>query len=697
VEVRDAWKAYKKLPCLKGEEVLNGLNMTVSNGVIYGLLGPSGCGKTTLLRCILGRLKLDKGEIVAVGGTPGALGHTVPGKDVGYMPQEMALVPDFTIRETLYYFGILHGVRLKEIKKQIEFLQHLLELPAKSKLIKRLSGGQQRRVSFAVALLHKPPLLILDEPTVGVDPVLRAKIWKHLLDLSSSQGTSVLLTTHYIEEAKHAHVVGLMREGVLLAEAPPRHLLQECGVETLEDVFLSLCMEEGGRQRNLQSVTMDGKTDESNEGLYLSSNSVSPQSLSEVTPLLRPQAFRLNSEARNLIPTTLLLMLFSTLALIWKNAIRTIRNPGLLLFQFILPALEVVVFCLAIGRNLEGIGLVLINQDNNTLGTWFMESLKSESVNTFNFIETAELEQAISTVKSGDAWGLVYVGPNYTASLQTRIVDTCSAVVINPGVINESTVFVRLDNTNAQITATISHHITTAFEKYLQRIFMELNWNASESAPPVQFAEPIYGSPDLSFTDYIGPGLIIAIEFGIAIGLTAFSFIIERNEGLLERTLAAGINVMQMVVAQVAVQIVVLVGQTILMAVVLIYGFKVANEGSIVLVGLLTLIQGLTGVSYGLLISAVCSTEVAAIELSLASFYPILLLSGIIWPLEGMPVWLRYIAYAMPSTFGAQALRSIMSRGWDLSYLIVWRGFAVSSTWMVVFLASACLALQIRK
>jgi ABC-type multidrug transport system permease subunit len=103
----------------------------------------------------------------------------------------------------------------------------------------------------------------------------------------------------------------------------------------------------------------------------------------------------------------------------------------------------------------------------------------------------------------------------------------------------------------------------------------------------------------LSFTDYIGPGLIIAIEFGIAIGLTAFSFIIERNEGLLERTLAAGINVMQMVVAQVAVQIVVLVGQTILMAVVLIYGFKVANEGSIVLVGLLTLIQGLTGVSYG--------------------------------------------------------------------------------------------------
>ncbi|XP_019222141.1 ABC transporter G family member 23-like [Oreochromis niloticus] len=169
VRCHDVCRSYGKL------KALSNMSLAVPQGQIYGLLGPSGCGKTTLLKCIVGTLKISQGHITVLGKPPKFPGHNVPGKKVGYMPQKLALYNEFTISDTLTFFGRIHGLASKEIQERMKHLIGFLDLPEKNSLVQNLSGGQQRRVSLGAALLQNPELLILDEPTVGVDPVLRSK------------------------------------------------------------------------------------------------------------------------------------------------------------------------------------------------------------------------------------------------------------------------------------------------------------------------------------------------------------------------------------------------------------------------------------------------------------------------------------------------------------------------------------------
>ena len=227
-------------------EVLRGLDMEVGAGCIYGLLGPSGCGKTTLLNVLLGRLVPWGGTALALGSAPGEPDAPVPGPAVGYAPQELALYEDLSIGETLRFHGQLQLLEPAQVAQREAWLLDFLDLPDPERVVGKLSGGQKRRVSLAVALLHEPQLLLLDEPTVGVDPELRARLWDHLRTIADG-GTTVILTTHYIDEAAQADAVGLMRNGRLLAEDAPQALMEPHGHVSLEQTFLLLCRREGAK------------------------------------------------------------------------------------------------------------------------------------------------------------------------------------------------------------------------------------------------------------------------------------------------------------------------------------------------------------------------------------------------------------------------------------------------------------------
>jgi len=222
-----------------GRVILDDLAFGVASGQVTGLLGPSGCGKTTLMRVLVGVQAITAGEVTLLG-LPA--GHPRLRARVGYATQAPAVYTDLTLVENLKYFGTVLGLRGRRLADAIASVIASLDLGGlEGRLVGTYSGGQLARVGLAVALLGRPELLILDEPTVGLDPVLRRDLWEMFHRLAAS-GTSLLVSSHVMDEAARCDNLVFMREGRFLAEATPREILKQAGATDLEAAFLSLAM-----------------------------------------------------------------------------------------------------------------------------------------------------------------------------------------------------------------------------------------------------------------------------------------------------------------------------------------------------------------------------------------------------------------------------------------------------------------------
>lgn len=1027
------------------------------------MLGPSGSGKTTLLKSVVGQLTPTEGWVKVFGFQPNQPGSQIPGPAIGYMPQELAVYEDFTIKETLWYFGRLYRIPKKVIKERIEFLTTFLDLPRSKRLIVNMSGGQKRRVSLASALVHSPPLLILDEPTVGVDPLLRQSIWQHLVTLTQTEKITVIVTTHYIEEARRANIVGLMRRGKLLAENAPDDLMAKHDSSSLEDVFLKLCVSdtmrraqkfasltgltvhqaitgsssviptpeiESKRKHCSSSVsgvtTSDSSSSQSpDEGVNTNHSSGSDSSVeqnsvsnnkavnsskqdgnskqvgehqqrnssptyrsssdSEATVEVGPVAaqivgirgnnggigggensvdsvdsttlsnivvnhkrfatnaqltqinqqpsraakrFQLKSlfkfgnqstanmaamkavENRRQSGTHFIEQLMSKyqleqqqmnmqqpntgkpsinqllscdtinnnnnnnsdgsnnqlqlqqinvhhdqnrlnvpkiaiqgsyddsgassngssqnhspvgnqsqsqrqhqrqqqqlngnnknnlvaaaynnhsyqhsecgsttyhdLALIsssainnqqsagvninqqqqqassehkiqidddlnddimldpelfmnpadlstmspgnkydyktqnvseycntigtitWKNYIRLKRNVPLLLFQFVLPAIQVILFCICVGNDPFDISVAVVNEETSAstsiaaLSTQFLNSIDTHLVKQVNF---TNLNTAIDSVKSGKNWGVIHIPENFTLSIHKRFAGLEGE--IDDVTLENSTIKVYPDMTNQPIGHAMEVAFRRAYNDLSKQTFEFLGLNPALSDPPIRMESAIYGKIDMqNYLQYMSPGVLISISYIMATGLTSLAFITERRDGLYDRTLAAGVDQVQMLISHSIVQLVVMIVQISLVVFFTFVIYKVPTNGPFIWVFILLLLQGLAGMSFGLMVSAICREENTAIMMILGTFYPNLLLAGVIWPIEAIPHWLRWFSYLQPQTLPTQSLRDLIVRGWDIDQPGVWSGFAVTSIWLLLFLAISCISFRFKK
>jgi len=218
--------------------VVSEFTTSVPPGTVVGLLGPSGCGKSTLMRAVVGVQANVTGSVTVLGFPAGDLRLR---SEVGYRSQDLSLYDDLTVQENIDYFAALLHVETADARSLLELVELL---PFLDQRVDRLSGGQKARLSLAVALLNNPRLLVLDEPTVGLDPVLRGELWDLFAELAR-QGTTIFVSTHVMDEAARCQWLLLMRAGKLLAEGSPDELMERTSSDTIEESFMAFIAGKG--------------------------------------------------------------------------------------------------------------------------------------------------------------------------------------------------------------------------------------------------------------------------------------------------------------------------------------------------------------------------------------------------------------------------------------------------------------------
>ncbi|XP_069695763.1 ABC transporter G family member 20-like [Periplaneta americana] len=698
IEVRRAYKRYGRKQ--NANQILNNLDMTVPKGSIYGLLGASGCGKTTLLSCVVGRQHLNSGVIRVLGGKPGAKGSGVPGPRVGYMPQDVALVGEFTVKGALKYFGWICGMKDTEIEERFEFLNDLLELPPNDRYVKNLSGGQQRRVSFAAALVHSPELLILDEPTVGLDPVLRSGIWDYLVELTADKEVTVIITTHYIEEAKQANIIGLLRQGKLLAEKSPIQLMTAFNTPNLEDVFLILSQRQDAENRAGSIPTHadclhDSSMDQEKESKLSSITS----NITEKCKHIKQYEASVSGRMR---------------ALLTKNFQKIIRHWGGLFFIFGFPVLELLAFFFAIGGEPQGIKLAVVNDELGNVTNCKEYSShyptkpilhEDQSCDYYglscNYLDRLnqtkvyfeDMETALESVRRGISSGVLHFSSNFSKELHKRQDEGKDA---SNTTIRLSELGVNLDMSNRQIALSVEKNLLETYLDFAADAMRTCNLSAKLAKIPMQFKDPVFGAVDQNYTEFMAPGLVISMVFFLSTILTATIIITEKNEGVWDRSIVAGVTTTEILISHIMTQVVSMLLQVVIVLVVTFGVFRIPCHGSYTTMAILIALQGFSGMCFGFLVSVICDNLTTANYFSLGSFYPYIFLCGMLWPLEGMPKFLRVVAVCLPGTVPILSLHNILERGKSIVESQVYIGFIVTAIWIVLQCSLCIVILKIK-
>ncbi|KAK5638893.1 hypothetical protein RI129_013188 [Pyrocoelia pectoralis] len=660
IMVRGACKYYG------GNHVLNSLDLTVPNCCIYALLGASGSGKTTLLSCMVGNKKLNSGTIQILG-TSTREGYSGP--RVGYMPQENALYQELTIWETMKYFGWLAGLTTREISTRLDVLVKLLLLPHLGQQISALSGGEQRRISFAVVLLYMPQVLILDEPTVGLDPLLRESVWNYLIDLIKSQSCTIVLTTHYIEETRQAHKVGLMRKGYVIAEASPQALLGGLGVNTLEDVFLKLSKlqdecDEDGRSRFVCQIN-DNFAGCTVRGCDYSNTS---------------------SSSKHKIK-----------ALVWKQFVTLLRNFPLLIFTVMSSALSVTLFFIGVGHDPKGISVAIINYETNctaftpvqcdspSLSCNYIELLRT-TFSDLNYLPSQAEGEAL--LRNGNIHAYFVVSNNYSAVLRQQIYNK----VTNDS--EDSAVDIYPDYLAKDIAVYVKKVAVGAFEDFTDLFLDSCNVSTKLMKIPINWKKPVYGEKQVEHTYMGGPAYLLMVSFCVASIVTSCSILMEKNEGTYDRICAMGVGHGEILVSHIITDLCLIVCQIVSSLLVAFLIFELPLHGSIYLVVSLALVNSFSGMCFGYAIASILQSETAAMHLLSGSMTPAILLSGTMWPREGMHPFLQELAWYLPITQPAYSILSILHRGWGFSKPTVYLGFVNCFVWSIIFLFVCLMCLR---
>lgn len=655
---------------------LKGVSLNVDQGTIYGLVGPSGSGKTSILSCCLDLQQPDSGSVRIAGQNPGDKHLGIPGPTVGYMPQELSVHAFFNPREILHYYGKIFNVQ--DLEQRVTTVLELLDLNQNG-LDKRqigfMSGGQKRRVSLACAMVHNPRLLILDEPTVGVDPLLRRAIWTELNVLASS-GTTVLITTHYLQEVASASKVGFLRDGRILLEDDPTQLMAQRHETSLEKIFLDLCLDEIPHSSSERLSIESGSAFEL-EPLSHGSTLASSKEIEPSEEWNEPVA---NPSFRSVLNP-----------LILKNMKILQRHTVLLSFQAILPLLTYLMFLVCIGRPLHGLDLGIVNEESaccpqqRTNLTCLAMSLQMVLRREFSLGEDISchvidnldphifslkyfksFEEAKESVVLGQTHGFVRFPSDFSVGLEQRIATLIDMDnTLEDDILSHTRMFVHMDASNVKVFASLHENLLFGLQKFFIQYgeschLEQLVKTITSPGIAIHSLNPEFRHQDYDLSELMFPGMMTLLLNLLPMALTADQLMTDKEAGLLLRDFVCRVPFSAVIFTQLFCQLVVVMVQLVSSLILVLVLFPTTSIGVLVFAGFLLFLQACCGMAMGVFICSLCSSRDQVIQVGMAVVMPAFIVSGILWPRSTMPGVLQVISAVIPTTFACDIMKNII-------------------------------------
>ncbi|KAF6205868.1 hypothetical protein GE061_020042 [Apolygus lucorum] len=500
--------------------------------------------------------------------------------------QDVGLSPDFTIRETLEFYGRVYDINALDLNVRINELATVLELLDMNLKIKQLSGGEQRRVSLSVTMLHGPKLLLLDEPTVGVDPVLSLKIWEYLVRTARS-GVTVIITTHYVEEARMAHLVGMMRDGELLVEESPAQLMTKQRVNTLEHAFLQLSKQQ--QLDILQRVLLRRKRKSKQlEEIFEPGGKFKKHRL--IAQLIKNYIIM----KRNLTMFCLMLLLPFTLSFLQREA-----YAGLPKLKIALVSEEL---------DLEGESLCHQSREyfstddfNCTTAAPFTCLLLQSFRGSIDTIIYDDEEGAKAAVLTNKVWGMLHVPSNFTNTLTQLVLYGVSFLgsAETDQLLGLVTIDAHLDSSNFIINQWLRKKLTDRYQFFVKTLAVSCGLPDNYATVPVRIMDPIHGQSDPTLTESILPAFLSSWCFYLTLLFTTGAVMMEKSVGLVERNMVAGMTYLETVVAHTVFQTVLITVQKGIMLAIFYAFYDETLLGSKTLAVVLLFAIEAVGVAYG--------------------------------------------------------------------------------------------------
>ena len=604
---------------------VNKVNFKIEKGEIFGFVGSNGCGKTTTMKMLTGLLPVTQGKAEIFGRTLDARDIETR-KRVGYMSQSFSLYSELTVLQNLNLHARLFHLPENQIDERVDELVKWMGLnEVLNEQAEKLPLGISQRLSLAVAIIHYPELLILDEPTSGVDPIARDKFWELLIDLSRNRGVTIFISTHFMNEAERCDRISLMHDGKVLATDTPGSLIRSSGADNLEDTFIYYL------ERASEEIT--NNLNSASDTQKITSNNSQTVKRDEKNKLFDPN--RLWAFTR-------------------RESMELIRDPIRLFFALIGPLLLMIVLGYGISFDVENLPYAVLDRDQTPQSRKYLENFSGSRY----FQEQPPIEnyaELDKRLKNGELRIALEVPPEYGKDLKRG---------------NQPQIGIWLDGGFPFRTETARGYIQGLHSLYISDIKNEIQWERYDESP-LNIETRFRYNQDMKSVFAIVPGIIAMLLALIPTMLTAVGVVREKELGSITNLYATPASRLEFLLGKQIpyIGIGIINFLCLLLLAILLFGLSVKGSLLALVIGALIFVVSTT--SFGLLLSAFTKTQIAAlVGALLITMINSMSFSGFLQPVSSLQGGGAVIAKTFPTTYFMNISRGAFTKALGFSELL---------------------------